>query len=568
MSRSEEKEKESNVILSDVILSPNSKLKPIKEIQKKNFKEIAEHLADAALQGYSFPDSISEKLDNLQAVYKEHQENAVVKESLKKAITDYVNTELLKPFEALLENEIKLEHWHSSFVRFLCGKLNIKISEEPLVQAAIRDGKIYWRVMNGATCLYERHKTPWDKLNFSNNETWFMPWPMFRELKDGGKRAGSVEITKKRFLAYFKDDKKDKQVEEIWDELKKLGILNERNRLSHSWRTLTNVSIELDKKGTYTNGQINSALNAIANDDKNKEVIKEIPNAYIFRPERSLKTWKGGKITNETPKTENYVVKRWDVGIYSDLTLHSNKDDGLDLDHIPSGDAMKNVFEKTKKFAELKTLKKSLKELKEKLTKAQESTRTTRSQDQCENTDEESEPEKSDSEKSEQDSESEKVEEIEEQIQKIEIEKEALEEKKEHWWTIALPNKMHKQGETFQERSSTQAKANGEQPAFFREVNAYFLMLLARPEDFIKDPQDYKKVYLQAVGAFRYLYRSQVKAVKNIEGTHKIGSSPQVFFQDAGVRKKIDAMFCQKMREFMVGSESPKLFPFVKRKLF
>lgn len=247
------------------------------------------------------------------------------------------------------------------------------------------------------------------------NNTWFMYWHQFRVFKDSGKRGSSVRITKELFQREFvltlklaaveakeeekikiaacqsvideqnagkikpimvraaktqatiakkkaetmqqqlsKGDEKTRELAgNIWDSLKRCNILNNRDRLSNQWRSLSGQKVSLYVNNSDIDGVyypvISEVLFNISKDERNSESIDlALPGFSIFRPEKAPKTWDPAKFTvNKRP--ENKPVTKWEVAIYGMFGIGR---EGLECDHIPSSMTLRE--EKSKKPAELK----------------------------------------------------------------------------------------------------------------------------------------------------------------------------------------------------------------------
>ncbi len=617
-------------------LSANSKgkiFKQLQKLQKRSPDKFNEALVNAALSMCKFPRVFEKQLGSLQSAYENCQTIVLVKESLEKAIKDYLNIEGIQQFQELLKEAFDEKDWNSKFLLFLVKALELKFEEGQVVEATIQKGKIYWRILQNGKVLYNRY----EDFNFANTNPWRMSGEQFRQFKGSGKRSGTVAITGKRFIAYF-EQKYKPQAAAIWKELKQKGILNDKDRLSDGWRAISNDSIELSSvepepgeviilrkdvlkclrklgadKGKiisrnefiewwndiyqYRAGLIWDELKRtkVFNDENKLEkdlkdikikefltglclnykniakAIREIvcnkdyeknpkdinrPKWVIYRPERTLKTWsKTGYIKNGYPKDNNYCTKLWDVGTYDDLRLHRNTGTNLEYDHIPSDCILK---EKSKLVLldnenSIKRLKDEIEEIDKKLQDEREKLLdekgipylTRGKQEEIEN---------------------EKIQTLEEQVNKkngnieeLKIESAQITAEKDPnkhgnlWWTIAIPKKLHGQGVTFRQNSSEQL-ASDEHP-FLKDVREYLEILDKRPEDFLLTIDD----YIKALGAFRYLYRCQVRESVPVNKKYRTGIAPQSFFKNAKeTTDEIDKLFSEKMKDFIEKREGIK----------
>ncbi|MFU8797492.1 MAG: hypothetical protein ACNA7Y_02180, partial [Gammaproteobacteria bacterium] len=346
-------------------LTPQLKLTIVKEIQTQviqNPAYLKKLLYEAVLKMYQFPEPLEQTLKLFKEAYKkikeEAQETDSVSTLLEKTIEAYINEIGFSKFKMILEKQFDEVIFRcAGLLGFFANKLGISMKNDPLVEVVIQKAKIFWRVSLSYNSYYERHK--------KDSDFWSTPlsmtWETFSMFKNSGKRSGSVEVTRERFIEHFKEDlktKKDKlALGAIWDELKEKGVLNHRNRLSDEWREAISKKVILKTLDYLINKDkyqiIADALFSIVNDDQYKEVLTEIsiPEAIIFRQDRTKKTWnsKGG-IVGFAPKSKEYCTKLWDVGIKKYLTSHrntvdeenANKGKKLNYDHIPSSSAIKS----------------------------------------------------------------------------------------------------------------------------------------------------------------------------------------------------------------------------------
>ncbi len=94
----------------------------------------------------------------------------------------------------------------------------------------------------------------------------------------------------------------------IWDELKKIKTIDINDKITSLVFKLTDFLKTL----YLTYSDIIQAFNVITNNESHKENITEIPNASIYRPERSCKAWKKtGTIQNDNPADAVHCTKLW-----------------------------------------------------------------------------------------------------------------------------------------------------------------------------------------------------------------------------------------------------------------
>jgi len=537
---------------SPLVLSQKQKM--IEEIKKTDEATLKNILLQAALNDCVIPYPENQDLIELQSQYRKHK-NRAAGPGLNTAITEYIEKEGIQHFQSFLKQPVKPENeskWNDKFLKFVMQESDVKIEEEPVVEATIQDGKILWRIMKGDICVNERHK-----FKAPPERTWRMSWPLFRIFKDSGKRGSNVKITRELFVRRFSEMNAEHKMHApaIYAQLKSEGILNARDRLSYGWRALSKKYVTLVKDNDLKYDCIVKTLDKICEQDA-KEKIKDIDGAYIHRVERTPKGWSStGQILNAAPTTEANRTIVWDVSIYDDLTKHSQKNDGLQNDHIPSqailNDKLKETeaYKKCKEYeekiasieAKLKLLNQQQEQKKDSTIQEQQGV-TTRTQTNTSSTDEKF--------KNQCKSYNDEISQYQKERDEIKLD----DIEGANWWAVAVPNGLHKASESYKAKLEDQ-KASNEHP-FLTNVKVY-LKILENPSlskeitrGFFDGCKDLLDTYIKALGAFRYLYRCQVKPPTNVKGHYAIGSIPQLLFsQDA--RKKIDDLFLEKMQTLM-----------------
>lgn len=447
----------------------------------------------AALQNIEFP--IEDKnFSSLCRLYVTMDCDAA-KVPLAQTIAIYFSSKIAPAFQELLQKQFDVSNWRTDFLSFLAQTLTISVSNQTLVQLAIKDGKVHWRIINGEQILYDRtaRKSPAEAYNFTQAKLITMTWDQFRVFKDSGKRGGSVAITKERFINQFHKSQLN-EANTAWEQLKQDGALDKNNRLSYQWRyhtgTYSPSNITLDYR------RVNAALNTIAANEDYVEQITHIPNGFIYRPNRSPRNWAStGRMQNLEPKRyPNHTVRLWDVGIYRELDNHAIKDDDLDHDHIPSSSILKN------KQTEL-IIKDGL-EI--------DKLRSPRPN-----------PE----------------------MQQLQYNLMQLgQENSDEWWCIALPKSLHRQGLSHGESSGAQKKQINK--PFLEEVKEY----LDKLEHNWQESSVIDDEYLKALGAFRYLFRCQISG--------KYGMVSFRFFnENQPSLKEIDSLFHERLQKFIAKKE-------------
>ncbi len=334
-----------------------------------------------------------------------------------------------------------------------------------------------------------------------------------------------------------------------------VGVLNSKDKFSHRWRAASNITVNLNaldsrpltrERRSFLYRLTSHTLYRITDNQEHAKIIEAMPDAKIYRPELSPKEWKGtGLVLNDSPRTQNHCTRLWDVGVYDELDKHrSSKDEKekyggeiLNYDHIPSTAVLKN-----KSSAEIEQCESDLavakSELKTRMQSPPVIIGTTRKQKKIILVNP-------------------KIAKLEKKIAEIEVKLEKLKtgiksETEDLAFAIAIPKKLHKQGETFLE--SAQAQSSSTEHPFLKDIIAYLDMLESRPEDFnLRSSDD----YIKALGAFRYLYHTQCKPPESsLSEQYPIGRiSHYSFFQDPAVKKKIDSLFQERIRSLMTKRE-------------
>jgi hypothetical protein len=569
-------------------LSSKVKLNCIEAMQKAEQKILKDALVNAALEMKSFPPVINEKMDTLQHSLYQNRDNTLVKPYIESAIRELVNTEIYNQFYSLLQNPKDVESWNSEFLISVINHLNqnspqkIEIDQNPVVRATIKDGKIYWQIVKKDEVIYDRykekHKEAKVDIQFTKENSWYMDWRSFRLFKDSGKRSSTVAITEQLFTAKLTESKVDiNYASSILKDLKDIGVINSRDRLSHGWRALSNESVTLktieslqfrtirEAKSAKTRmyNQIASIIYSIVNEKTNGEGLKMITGAIIYRPERSPKNWAGtGHVVHRLPKVSENCTHLWDVSVYDELNKHrlssfETREYGgmiLNYDHIPSTHTllssqnwvkeayMRYIYEYQQQYniiaqqiaflsgGQHTHLTRQYGNLPPEILTMQANCNTI-------------------------------------QVTIAKMQKFYNEEAKELAFSIAIPEKLHKQGITYLQ--SPKAQSLSKEHPFLRDVTVYLDMLEERPQDFNLNSSD---DYLRAIGAFRYLYRIQCKQPDQPIAEQYIGRISHTFFQDSEIRKKIDKLFQERIKRFMEKREG-EVHPCLaqestKRKLF
>ncbi|MDF1684352.1 MAG: hypothetical protein P1U36_06800 [Legionellaceae bacterium] len=347
-------------------LTLKQKKSVLKKIRKTSAKSMYEPLLELIKQGVSLPmiGSTSPLKEYLMA-YEASQNREKYAQLQLEIIQEHLKEFGCREFmEALSLDTTDTEQFSDKFIEYFANHFDWPLTLEPSVELTIVKGKVYWKIVQGDDVLYDNAGAKGKNSSdfFIKNKAIIitMNWSNFRRFKDAGKRTSSAEITKTRFFdecSELSEDvtkkipKKSLQrksvVTKIWEELKKRGLIDNNNRLTHAWYSysgsllldcVNNIAdkfeTQQDKKETsFIHTYIAQALN---NASINSEYRRTLPGDFqIFRPARTLRVWKStGKLS--FPSSVEHPVHQWDVGSYLELKKHEASGDELDHDHIPS----------------------------------------------------------------------------------------------------------------------------------------------------------------------------------------------------------------------------------------
>ncbi|MDX2163963.1 MAG: hypothetical protein SFW07_00930 [Gammaproteobacteria bacterium] len=575
------------------------------ELPEKKKKKLPQILSEAALGQHKFPASISDDIEGFQQSLKQHSNNKKIQSLQKECIEEYFNTEGTEKFlEATQSADIR---WSSPLLKFLSDQLKLEIEEEPIIEAKIKkNGKVAWHSINpitGKPIDGGLKSKRCSAFKYNKAKCWRMTVDDFRKFKNSGKRWGNQAITQERFVAYFAQNHNALHAEEVWNELKKLGILNENDRLSANWRALSNVSINLEALSDPQNiisihdiheyiedtcGGSNKRLQkrdildeddfvAQWSDELQDEMraIWQIIQDEMLDDGRPNYKRKSGcyekiaqrqltysKICNalyhlaNTPganpnfRPERTFNKWTDKGVVqNDLQTAGQQDEELDIGifaelktHEVSNDQTEHDHVTSAAILDDYKAKK-IKEIKKEIKDAKNSISLLN--DQLELMEDE-----------------ENIEEIQNEIDNQKYILAAAQEKldritnetEQNWWTIELPEERHHRGLTYQVPSKKQIK---------KIKNP----LLDEANHYLNEAQS-SETYLAEIGAFRNLYRSQTREHQPIKSHSPIGHLPFLFFQDRPeLSAKISKMFNQRIQDHADESDGLKK-PKAVRKLF
>ncbi len=322
----------------------DQKEKVFDTLKTKTTVDLSSSLNAAAKSGLKFPESMKKRLANLQAAYLDAGDSPDMQGHLEAAISAYFSEKGLSEFSDILTKAFNEKDWDSNLVGFFVERFHIDLIPALTVEIAIQDGKIHWRILEGEVVRYDRSLAKGRVFDFEAareaDSTFHMTWEQFKEFKNAGKRHSTVKVTQERFSAAL--GKSPERAMFIWNALKGAGVLDERDRLSENWRSLSSVDIVLPGFLPKDYPRVAVAIYTILNDPLNQNVIPGLPEFANFRKDCSPKTWaETGRVTNQNPHGEYNCVVLWDVAIASELGKHEVSGDGLEHDHIPANACIK-----------------------------------------------------------------------------------------------------------------------------------------------------------------------------------------------------------------------------------
>lgn len=543
-------------------LTAKQKLACIEALKQTNPQQLLSAIRMAALPPllHTFPEPLQGKLKLMQDACRQHADDPDVLSPLAMAINNYINKNGLTIFQEILQGTMVDSSWNSDFLYFLMAQLNIQVEHAPLVQMMIQDGKVYWRVMIGDIVAHDRPAIKNWQVTFTKDNSWLIDWKLFREFKDSGKRYSPVEITLERFTNYFAPQCQQ-MAAQIWHELKAIGILTQKNRLSHGWRALSNKTVIIqaveavklgsitatDKAKTGWYNLINNALYHIANHIEYAEKIAAVPGAIIFRPERTRKSWSGHALIKQAEcKSELHCSKRWDVSVHQELdsfrnsVFEKNNYGGVILhyDHSPASSTLANSPTEAKQQldmqiqqidAELKTNEQQGYP-KQAYDLRHPSNPLTPYDIAC----------------------NKRVSEL--QAQRASLNSRFTEETTDLALCVAIPKALHKQSETTMASRQEQLARHGN--PVHADISEHLFRLKKDPANF---SIHYFDDYLHALGAFRFLFRRACKPIAAPLATQlPIARIAHGFFTQTKDRQELDTLLRNEMNEFLDARERRK----------
>jgi|GEM_PF-2233996 len=259
-------------------LSPQAKRHFFEKLPSLDAKLLGKALQAAALALHIFPEPMAKMLKPLQESYGLHQANQKVSSYLRSAIEAYIETQGLEQFQQLLQQDWLEKNWNTGFIHFLAAQLELELKVEPIVEMAIAEGKLYWHIIQAREEIYNRHKTKNQEFDFSQAHCIRLSMEQFSIIKNTGKRSGTVAITQKRFVAYFKPEYQH-QAAAVWSELKSLGIINAKDRLSDAWRMVSDEKITLaslsEPKLIISREDVQDILKDLAGSKRHRAVARQ-----------------------------------------------------------------------------------------------------------------------------------------------------------------------------------------------------------------------------------------------------------------------------------------------------
>lgn len=599
-----------NIISNPLVLKQKQAL--VKSIKLINHSILLGYLTEAALQQLTIPGLQNNKLAHLQLAYSENKNNPAIEPHVKQAIIELVKTEIFSIFCEYINHEITVAEelkWNDEFLKYIIQKHNLIIDEEPVVEAAIIDGKVKWRIVKGNQYLLERHV-----FSVQPDKLWRMPWELFRVFKDSGKRGSHIRISKEIFRQHFLElyaVRAQGQADVIWERLKSYGILNKNNRLSHGWRALKSSNIYFAIR--WENVVV--AIGVICNGEF-KPIPQNLFQAHFpeYYQEQAGRVWQYLKqvrfLTEENILTYNWnqfqnsvskALDDFDSWQYDAITqvfnrihelaypeviqqiphariqrferspkkwcstarVQNHKPDSLDnatrlfnvsvyddlSTHALPGDKLDH--DHIPACAAVKnTAQRIVIEHDEHIAQYQQQIEKYRRN--CVYTINTSSVGVMTRQMTQATS-SPEIEKLEKEIEQEKNKKACvLTEEKKNWWAIAVPKKMHKEGATHGE-SIAEQQSSSESP-LYREVIDYLNKVEHRIDEYFPEAQGNanvsQDVRFKMLGALRYLYRSQVKQPQNVYGFFTIGSLPQRIFTTEA-KKELDELFTNKIKKFL-----------------
>lgn len=487
-------------------------LRMLARIKPEKFNQ---KLISAAIANYKFPSVVHVKLSSLQDALQIFKASESIRPLMEEAISRYFMEEGFEHFKQLLNGTWETQQWNTELMRFLAGN-EIIINQNPYVEATIKDGKVYWGVVIGNYMYYRRPHHENIILDARReNRTWYQTWEEFRKFKDSGKRSGTVQVTEERFVNEFTPiiDNNQLLAQRIWQELCKIGILDKKHRISQAWYPFSNENIILpslqvnNKMAVALYPKIADTLKCMTNNEAYKETI--IDNLFIYRPAMFSKNWFGtGKVTNN--KKSEITTRVWDVGVARELRDHTPPGQSCIKDHIPSKSQIKMFCE-------------------EKILQINQTIQTYQQNNLHELRDKPQEIEILSQERNY----------WTEQLDAFKHDKDGL-----SYWCIYITKELDNTGDT-----TRTSKKEQQSLSFFTSVKKHL--------DDLKIELDRNTIssnqYLQALGAFRYMYSRLCKKIANIQSTNFINEISFGFFgthDKARERGAMDELFLQEIKTF------------------
>lgn len=528
-------------------LSDDAKLTCIKLIATVDKSQLSAALLNLAKPPamHRFPKAIHQSITGLQQAYIANLHLPDITSGITPLIEKLMQVEGINQFNQLLASPIDVHDWHNELLIDLMEKLNLKLPIEPMVQATILNGKVHWRLTIDGKLVYDRHMGKNAGVVFTPDNSWVTDWKTFRLFKDSGKRFSANRITQQAFANQFEPAQRDLAFA-LWDELKQVGVLNDKNRLSHEWRTNSNQYMNLpslDRMASTSDAKtktlkkdwyafVESTLFKLANDPSLAEKVNNQPELTICRRERTRKGWAGtGRVT--FAKVEENYTQMWDVAPHQELTAnrHTEIEEKkyialLHYDHIPSSSLLKTNA--LSGICEYKTIQANYDLAIANLTAEIKQPRHTRS-----------------SQKSDDDL-SVAISELE--LLKAENNKLMTTGCDGIGLTVAIPSKLHGSSDTTMTSSKRQLAYKGN--VFFRDVTTHLTHLEERKDAdkslCMQTPND----FIKALGSFRYLYHAEVKPLTKPNQTSLYGKFASGFFKSAADTQEIDKMFIDKAKVY------------------
>ena len=462
--------------------SPGSILSiPIKKSICKKLKEkindpnLPDFLELAARKNISMPFILQQSVNSLFEARKTQENHPEVLIHLDKAISAFFQYNAVPMFLQVLNEKYNDRDWSSTFLVFLSDYLKLKKTEESYVKGKILEGKVYWEYIREGKLVHRNYDE--SDLSLEGLAEFKMSYEQFIIFKNSGKRHGNVRITRERFIECFVESKKT-PAGKIWDELNQKEIIHDNGKLSPAFHLLSNQIIALSNIcGKIRYPEVMSAIQSCLDNENYCREFSEVPDETLpYRLHRNIKNWcNPARATLGGRVQNNKISDKNACSQLWDVSTHSELSARRNTKYEISRSHLKLNYDHIPSADVIK-----------------DASQLAESSQQSES-----------------------------------------------WWTIAIPEKMHKQGESYM-----QSRKDQQGLGFLTNIVCYIEFLKTRPGDFGLTEVN---TLIQALGAFRYLYKrgldSKTKIYLDKTEKFKIASEPSLFFHQKEDCKKIDNLF-------------------------